>query len=85
MSCQYQSLEIYVYLFHDKLVNSANDNKKVDNKFYFYFSEALNYKHYQAFFVFFCLFYIMRVLILYAKNHNLNNHNWSCGVTLLKI
>ena len=59
--------------------------KKVDNKFYFYFSEALNYKHYQAFFVFFCLFYIMRVLILYAKNHNLNNHNWSCGVTLLKI
>ena len=54
----------YVYRYHDELVNSANDNK-VDNKFYFYFSEALNYKHYQAFFVFFCLFYIMRVLILY--------------------
>jgi len=51
-------------IYHDELVNSANDNK-VDNKFYFYFSEALNYKHYQAFFVFFCLFYIMRVLILY--------------------
>lgn len=39
-------------IYHDELVNSANDNK-VDNKFYFYFSEALNYKHYQAFFVFF--------------------------------
>jgi len=34
--CQYQSLNIYVYRYHDELVNSANDNK-VDNKFYFYF------------------------------------------------
>ena len=74
-----------MYLYHDKLVNSANDNK-VDNKFYFYFSEALNYKHYQAFFVFFLfVLHYAGLDFIDAKNHNLNNHNWSCGVTLLKI